>query len=89
MEQDRVDEHAIEAGGRQGHSQNVLLPGLAAGHRARHGDELGAAVEPDDHVAEVAKGYEVAPGAAAQIEDAIWWGPAIAASSAWMFWLTS
>ena len=37
----------------------------------RHGHELGAAVEPDDHVAEIAEGYEIAPGAAAEVEDAI------------------
>jgi hypothetical protein len=75
VEQDGVGEHAIEAGGRQGHSQHVLLPDLTAGSRARHVDELGAAVGPDDHVAEIAEGHEIAPGAAAEIEDAVRRGP--------------
>ena len=32
----------------------------------RHATNVGAAVEPDDHVAEIAEGYEIAPGAAAE-----------------------
>jgi hypothetical protein len=75
MEQDGVGEHAIESRGRQGHGEHVLLPDFAAGDCARHGHELGAAVEPDDHVAKVAKGHEITPGPATEIEYAIRRGP--------------
>jgi hypothetical protein len=34
---------------------------------ACHGHELGAGVEPDDHVAKVAKSHEITPGPAAEI----------------------
>jgi hypothetical protein len=71
VEQDGVGEYAIEARGRQGQGQHVLLPDFTAGDGTCHVHELGAAVEPDVHVAKVAKGHEIAPGAAAQIEDAI------------------
>jgi hypothetical protein len=75
VEQDGVGEHAIEAGGRQGHSQHVPLPDLAARHGACHGHELRAGVEPDNHMAQVAKSDEITPGPTAEIEDPIWRGP--------------
>ena len=40
-------------------ASRFMLPDLAAGSCTSHGHELGAAVEPDDHVAEVAKGHEI------------------------------
>jgi hypothetical protein len=69
--------------------QQVLLPDLAAGGRARHDHELGAAVEPDDHVAKIAENYEIASGAAAEIEDAIWRDTRDGSEQRLMFWLTS
>jgi hypothetical protein len=36
-------------------------------------------------MAQVAKGDEITPGPAAEIEDPIWRGPVTAVSSAWMF----
>src|SRR5262249_10873616 len=55
--------------GRQAEREEILLPDLAAAVLARHGGEGGRALETDRLVAERAKRLQVAPGAAAEIED--------------------
>src|SRR4029077_17694359 len=56
-------------GGGEGGGQEVLVPDVAPGGGARHGDEARRGVEPDRLVAEGAKAPEIATGATAEIEN--------------------
>ncbi len=72
VEQHCVGEDAVERGRRQREPEQVLRQHLAAARRARHGGELGQALEADRRVPQRLERAQVAPRAAAQVEYAKW-----------------
>ena len=68
MEQRGVGEHAVEVLGRQVECQEVLRQHLAAAVRARQRGQFGRAVQADGAVTERLERHQVAPRAAAEVE---------------------
>ena len=73
VKQGSVREHSVETAGRQIELEEVLLPDLAPGVRARHHRQALRALEPCCDVPEPGERLEIAPGTAAEIEYRVRW----------------
>ena len=69
MEQGGVGENAVKACNRQIEVKKILLPHLAAGLAARHGDKAFRTIEADRTMAKRGERFEISPGPAPKIED--------------------
>ena len=72
MEQGSIGEDAIKVPSGQLKSEEILLPNLAAGFGARHGNEAGRTVQTNGGVAEFGQALKVASWSATKIENREW-----------------